>query len=150
VPGTMAAGPELDIGGKAHLGGEIADIEEMIGFRDRERGVMEPRPYPGREHDIVGVALALQEYEQQLLGSVRRDVFREPKAQAHPEFACAPHVGHQQLKMIEPLRHRAVMMLECDHEAWLDLHGRAELDWSAACVRNMQGAALVRNLDPCR
>src|SRR5262249_39124909 len=61
VAGTMAAGPEFDIGGKAHLGGEIADVEEVIGFRDRERGVMEPRPCPGGEDDIVRVALALQE-----------------------------------------------------------------------------------------
>src|SRR5262249_23813117 len=82
--GTMAARPEFDIGGKAHLGGEIADVEEVIGFRDRERGVMEPRPRPGGEDDIVRVALALQEDEQQLLGSIRRDVFREPEAQAHP------------------------------------------------------------------
>ena len=74
----------------------------------------------------------------------------EPKAQAHPEFACALHVGHQQLEMIDPLRHCAVMVLERDHEAWLELHGRAELDRSAACVRDMQGAALVRDLDPCR
>src|SRR5262249_49636928 len=29
VAWTMAAGPELDIGGKAHLGGEIADIKEV-------------------------------------------------------------------------------------------------------------------------
>src|SRR6516164_6127323 len=47
VAGAMAARPELDIGGKAHLGGQIADVEEVIGFRDRERGVMEPRPCPG-------------------------------------------------------------------------------------------------------
>ena len=150
VAGAMAARTELDIGGKAHLGGQIADVEEVIGFRDRERGVMEPRPCPGGKHDIVGVALALQEHEQKLLASVRRDVFREPKAQAHPEFARALHVGNQELEMIDPLRHRAVVVLERDHEAWLDLHGRAELDRSAACVHDMQGAALVRNLDPCR
>src|SRR6266436_2079224 len=80
VAWAMAARSELDIGGKAHLGGEIADVEEVIGFRDRERGVMEPRPCPGGEDDIVRVALALQEDEQQLLGSIRRDVFREPEA----------------------------------------------------------------------
>src|SRR5262249_35264259 len=42
-----------------------------------------------KRRDILGVALALQEHEQQLLASVRRDVFREPEAQAHPEFARA-------------------------------------------------------------
>src|SRR4029453_15399398 len=52
--------------------------------------------------------------------------------------------------MIDPLRHRAVMVLEPHHEAWLDLHGRAELDRRTACVRGMQGAALVRDLDPFR
>src|SRR5258708_28320724 len=150
VAGAMATRPELDIGGKAHFGGEIADIEKVIGFRDRERGVMEPRPCPGGKHDIVGVALALQEHEQEFLASVRRDVFREPEAQAHPEFARALHVGNQELEMIDPLRHRAVVVLERDHEAWLDLHGRAELDRSATCVHDMQGAALVRNLDPFR
>src|SRR4029453_8562440 len=52
--------------------------------------------------------------------------------------------------MIDPLRHRAVMVLERDHEPRLELHGRAELDRPAACVRDMQGAALVRDLDPWR
>src|SRR6202040_1845279 len=33
---------------------------------------------------------------------------------------------------------------------WLDLHGRAELDRSAACVHDMQSAALVEDLGPCR
>src|SRR6516164_9946232 len=52
--------------------------------------------------------------------------------------------------MIDPLRHRAVVVLERDDEARLDLHGRAELDRRAACVGDMQGAPLVRDLDPCR
>src|SRR5262249_3313948 len=52
--------------------------------------------------------------------------------------------------MIDPLRHRAVVVLERDHEARLELHGCAELDRRAACVRDMQGAPLVRDLDPCR
>src|SRR5215831_10471794 len=52
--------------------------------------------------------------------------------------------------MIDPLRHPAMIVLERDDEARLELHGRAELDRRAACVRGMQGAALVRDLDPCR
>src|SRR5215470_16878525 len=52
--------------------------------------------------------------------------------------------------MIDPLRYRAVMVLERDHEPWLELHGRAELDRGAARVRDVQGAALVRDVDPCR
>src|SRR5215813_13813562 len=52
--------------------------------------------------------------------------------------------------MIDPLRHRAMVVLERDDEARLHLHGRAELDRRAACVRGMQGAPLVRDLDPFR
>ena len=111
---------------------------------------MQPRPGPGREHDVVRVALALQEHEQQVLGAVGRDVFRQPEAHAHPELAGLLHVGHQQLEMIDPLRHRAVVVLEGDDEARLHVHGGAELDRRAAHVRDMQRAALVRDLDPFR
>ena len=52
--------------------------------------------------------------------------------------------------MIESLRHGAVVVLECDDQARLELHGRAELDRRAARVRYMQGASLVRDLDPLR
>src|SRR2546428_6321566 len=60
------------------------------------------------------------------------------------------HVGHQLLEVIEPLRHRAAVLLERNNEARLDLHGRAELDRSAACVRDMQRAALVRRSEERR
>src|SRR5439155_23394218 len=70
MAGTMAARAELDVGGKAHLAGKIADIKEVIGFRDRERRVMEPRPVPGRKNDVVRIAFALQEHEQQIVGSI--------------------------------------------------------------------------------
>ena len=52
--------------------------------------------------------------------------------------------------MIEPLRHRAVVVLERDDEARLHVHGGAELDRRAADVGDMQRAALVRDLDPFR
>jgi hypothetical protein len=70
VAGAVAAGPAFDIGREAHIGGEIAHIEEVIGSGQTERGVMQPRPDAGREHDVVRVALALQEHEQELVGAV--------------------------------------------------------------------------------
>src|SRR5205807_266839 len=79
-----------------------------------------------------------------------RDVLRQPKAHAHPEFARLLHVRYQQLEMIEPLRHGAMMMLEGDDEAGLEIHGRAELDRRPAGVRDMQRAPLMRDIDPIR
>src|SRR5262245_35023148 len=111
---------------------------------------MQSRARPGREHDIVRVALALQKHEQQVLGAVGGNIFGQPEAHAHPELARLLHVGHQQLEMIEPLRHRAMVMLERDDEARLDLHGGAELDRGTAGVADVERAALVRNLDPFR
>src|SRR5436190_540215 len=53
--------------------------------------------------------------------------------------------------MIEPLRHRPAVMLECDHKARLHLHGRAELNGCPAWIRNVEGWSLMRHLDPlCR
>ena len=52
--------------------------------------------------------------------------------------------------MIESLRHGAVVVLECDHKARFELHGRAELDRCPARIRNVQGASLVRDLRPLR
>ena len=31
---------------------------------------MEPRPVPGRKNDVVRIAFALQEHEQQIVGSI--------------------------------------------------------------------------------
>src|SRR5262249_56046697 len=46
---------------------------------------------------------------------------------------------------------RGTVVLECDDEARYHLHGGVELDGSAAGIRDMQRAALVRHLDPfCR
>src|SRR5262245_19196542 len=70
VTGSMAARPEFDIGGKTHLGREVADIEEMIGLRNSKRGVVQPRPVAGGKDNVVRVAFALQEDEEQILGSV--------------------------------------------------------------------------------
>ena len=52
--------------------------------------------------------------------------------------------------MVDPLRHRAVVMLEGDDEPRFQLHGRAELDRSTTRVRHMQRAPLMRHLDPFR
>jgi hypothetical protein len=98
----------------------------------------------------VRVALALQEHEQKILGAVRRDVFRQTEAHAHPELARFLHVGHQQLEMVEPLRHRPTVMLERDHEARLQVHGGAELNRCAAWIADVQSSALVRDFDPLR
>jgi hypothetical protein len=54
----MAAGPVFDVGGEAHVVGEIAHVEELVGFRQAERGVVQPRPGAGREHDVVRIAAA--------------------------------------------------------------------------------------------
>src|SRR5713226_2838128 len=96
-PGPCRPGPYSILAAKP-ISAARSDIEEVIGFRDAECGVMEPRPGAGSEDDVVRVALALQEDEQQVLRSIRRDVFREPEAHAHPELACLLHVGHQQLE----------------------------------------------------
>jgi hypothetical protein len=96
----------------------------------------------------MGIAFALEKNKQQLVGAVGRNVFREPKSHAHPEFACLAHVRHQQLEMIEPLRLGPMMLKKGNDEPRLDVHARAEFDRHAARIDDMQRAALVRNLDP--
>src|SRR4051812_40995773 len=119
MPRTMPAGTKLDVGGKAHLRREIANIKELIGLRDAERGVMQARPASGRKYDVVRIAFALQEREQELVRPIWRNVLGQAKPQAHPELACVLHVRHQQLEMIEPLRHCPAMLVERDHKARL-------------------------------
>ncbi len=86
VPGSVPAGTEFDVVGKAHGGGEIADVEEQVGFRNGEGGMMQPRPGARREHDIVRIALALQEHEHRIVAAVGRDIFGQPEAHGHVEF----------------------------------------------------------------
>ena len=111
-PRPMPPRTELDVFGKTQIRGEIADIEEVIRFPDAERGVMQPRPGAGRKHDVVRIALALQEYEQRIVAAVRRNIFGQPEAQPRVKFQLALHVRHQDLEMIDAVRRRAVVMLE--------------------------------------
>ena len=59
-----------------------------------------------------GLPLALQKHEQRIVAAVRRNIFGEPEAQARVKLQLALHVRHQNLEMIDAVRHRAVVMLE--------------------------------------
>src|SRR5215467_16134434 len=86
MTGAVAARPVLDVFGKSHVESEIADIEEVIRLRDAKRRVVQPRSGAGCKHDVVRIALSLQEDEYWIVRTVRRDVFRQPEAEAHVEF----------------------------------------------------------------
>ena len=111
---------------------------------------MQPRAGAGREHDVVRIALALQEHEQRIVGAVRRDVFGEPEAEPHVEFQLALHVRHQHLEMVDALRHRAVVLSERDEQPRLGRHGGAEFERHAERIADMERAALIRPLHPLR
>ena len=111
---------------------------------------MQPRPSAGRENDIVRIAFALQEYEERLVAAVHRDVFGQAKPHRHVEFQFALHVRHQQLEVIDALRHGAVMMLETGYKPRLCRHGGAEFERGAERIADMQRSTLVRPLDPLR
>ena len=52
--------------------------------------------------------------------------------------------------MIQPLRDCAAVVLEGDDQARLLIHGCAEFNRRADRIRHVQGATLVRDLDPLR
>ncbi len=54
------------------------------------------------------------------------------------------------MKVVDPLRHRAVVMLEGHDEPRLARHGGAEFERRADGVVDVQGAALMRTFDPLR
>src|SRR5579863_7584067 len=150
VTRSVPARAKFDVLGKAHSGGKIADIKEQIGFRNAERGMMQPRPGAGCKHDVVRIALALQEHEQRIVAAVRRDVFGQPEAQPHVKLQLPLHVRHQQLEMVDALRHGAAMMLEGEDHPWLRSHGSAEFERRTERIADMECAALIRPFDPLR
>ena len=112
--------------------------------------MMQPRPGAGCKHDVVRIALALQEDEQRLVAAIGRDVFGEPEAEPHVEFQLPLHVRHQNLEMIDTLRHGAAMMLEIHQEPRLGRHGGAEFQRHTARIADVQRLALVWPLHPLR
>src|SRR5215467_1244973 len=71
VTGAVAARSVLNVLSKSHVESEIADIEEVIRLRDAKRRVVQPRPGAGRKHDVVWIALSLQEDEYWIVRTVR-------------------------------------------------------------------------------
>ena len=120
------------------------------GVRHRERGVVQPRPAAVGEHDVVRIALALQEHEHQVVGVVGRDELGEPEAEIAVELAGLRHLGRENLEMIDPQRAGAVVLLELHDQPRLHRLGGAEFERRADRVGDVQRAALVRHLDPFR
>ena len=111
---------------------------------------MQPRAGARREHDIVRIAFALQEHEQRIVAAVGRDVFGQPETHGHVELQLPLHVRHQQLKMVDTLRHRTVMVFERHHQARLPRHGGAEFERRADHIVDRKRATLMRALHPLR
>src|SRR5262249_26020793 len=61
MAGAMPAGPTLDTAAKPERAGDIAGVEDVVAFGARECSVMQARTRLLEEHDVVRIALALQE-----------------------------------------------------------------------------------------
>ena len=112
--------------------------------------VMEARTGAVEEHDVVRIALALQEHAAQIGGALRRDVFAQAETGLHVELAGLAHVRRQDLIMVDALGAAAAMRAEGGDHARHHRHGRAELERRADRIGDLQRAALMRHLGPGR
>ena len=112
--------------------------------------MMQSRSLSRRKHDVVRIALALQEHEHRIFTTVWRNVFGQTKAEPHIKLELLAHIGNQNLKMIDSLRHRATMMAEIHQQSRPGLHRSAEFKRHAARIAHMQRLALIWPLDPLR
>src|SRR5262249_40009037 len=100
MTGAMPAGTALDTAAKPERAGDIAGVEDVVAFGARECSVMQARTRLLEEHDVVRIALALQEDAGEF-SAPGHDLFAQPEARGHVELARLAHVGHQNLKVID-------------------------------------------------
>ena len=146
---AVPAGSALDARAEAERAGDVAGAQDADAFRRGESNMVQPRAGAFEEHDVVRVALALQEHAGQLL-ALRHDVFAQPEAGRHVELGRLAHVGREDLIVVDPMRGAAAMQMELREHAWHHRHGRAELQRHAGHILRVQRLALMRNVGPGR
>src|SRR5581483_6421158 len=128
VPRPVASRPALDACAIAELPRDVAGVQHVMYFRRTERDVMQPWSGAVEEHDVVGIALALEEDTAQVEGAFRRHVFGQPKSHARVKLGRLAHLWRQHLHMIEAQRTAAAMRGETRDHARLDRHARAKFE----------------------
>src|SRR5262245_2540324 len=146
----MPARSPFDARAEAVPSQKIADVHEMVDFRDRERGMVQARSGIVDEDDVVRIALALQEDRAQVVGAVVDDVFRQAEAHLHVEFQRRSHLVGKHLEMVDALRAGAVEQFEVHDPSRLGRHGRADFERRARNIDGVQAAALERHVDEAR
>src|SRR5262245_66657850 len=99
-------------------------MDDVLRVRHRESGVMQARTGPAGKHDVMRIALALQEHEHQVVGAVDCDVFRQTETYGGIEVAGALHLRRHDLEMIDAVRTWSLEHLELTHHARPRAHGR--------------------------
>jgi hypothetical protein len=146
----MTARSPFDARSEAVPPEQVADVHEVIDFRDREGGVVQARSRIVDEDDVVRIAFALQENGAQVVGAVVDDVFGQAEAHLHVEFQCRLHLVGKHLDMVDALWASAVEQLEVHDPPRLGGHGRADFERRPRDIDGVQAAALERHVGPAR
>src|SRR5262249_8300680 len=99
-----------------------------------------------QKDEIVRRVLHLQKHADRM--TIRGDIVGDAAADRRIEPRRLLDVGNCNLVVVESTRLRALMFAHIHVEAWLAVHCGADLEWRAADVGRMQGAALKWAFDP--
>ncbi len=147
VPRPVPPGPALDRQAEAETARHVAGFQQVGAFLRKIGEVMQPWARAVEEHDVVRIALALQEHAAQRAAA--GDVFGEPEADLVIEAQRARHVRREDLVVVDALRAAAAMARELRDLPRHHRHARAELQRRSHPVGDVQRAALERRFGPC-
>ena len=108
--------------------------------------VVQLGPVTGDDRQVQAGALAVHERADQLVAVL--EVLGVAEPQGAVELTQPVHVRGQHLVVVQPLRVRALVLLEVDVQPRPGLHGRAQLQRRADRIAHVQRAALVRHVHP--
>ena len=143
----MAARAALDLRAVAELAGDVARERQPCDVGGGECDVVQPGTGSREQHDVVGIALALEEDGDQRL-AVHRHVLADAEAELGVEARQRVNVGNVQLEVIEAQRAPAAVEVKPRQQPRLHRHPRAELERHPSRIGHAKRATLERSLDP--
>ena len=146
---TMPAGPALDVPAEPKRACDIAGAEHALKIVHDIGEVMETRPCPGCENQIVRVGLSVGHRSQDLSGLLCRSAnFDTLKPRLHVVRNGSAHIRNDDLVVIHPQCPASSLLLRLQEHARHCRHARAQFDGNSCVIPHHQRAALVRSLDP--
>src|SRR5947209_18473479 len=125
----------LEVLAEAEIAGAIERAHNVMQFGNDISEMVKARARAREKNDVMRIVLAVEKRADNPLA--RSVIVGNAKTQLGIERRGSYHIRHQHLKMIEPKRARAFVLMRARLHAGQRLHACAEFERRPGCVRDM-------------